>query len=437
VTRIALVLCLKQNFAWAGRFILKLARLCHSPTRVLSADKALAIVACCTVACFSDSDWLQFRGPHASNVVKDSKLPTELGDPDNIAWKVELPGKGPSSPIVIGDKVVLTCSAGVNQDKIYVCCYSSADGKQLWKQEFWATGRSFCHPLSANAAPTPVSDGKNVYAFFSSNDLVCLDLDGKLQWYRGLGHDHPKAGHDTGMSSSPVLVDGVLICQVENQGDSFAIGIDAKTGKTVWQIERSKDACWASPIVIKSANGSNVLLQSVDRATLVNAKTGEKVWEVEGRCNPISSTTMNGEQLYLPMGGTAAYQVSADGTLNELWKSQKISASRSSLLADNNNLYTVAGSGIVNCFDANEQKSKWKVRVGGTHWTTPLIAGDHMYLFSQEGTVTVVDLAEDVADDTQRKVYEHSFEDEVFLASPAVAGDALFMRSDKHLYKFR
>ena len=123
--------------------------------------------------------------------------------------------------------------------------------------------------------------------------------------------------------------------------------------------------------------------------------------------------------------------------MNELWQSQKVAASRSSLLVDGDNLYTVAGAGILNCFDAKDQSSAWKVRVGGTHWTTPLIAGNRMYLFSQEGVVTVVDLSEGIEDNAKRKVYEHTFEDEVFLASPAVSGNAMYMRSDRFLYKFQ
>ena len=394
----------------------------------------LAAVSILSLALFTGNDWLQFRGPNANNVI-EADIPVELGEAENIAWKVELPGKGPSGPIVVGNKVIVTCSKGANQDRLFVVCYDADSGEKVWQREFWATGRSFCHPLSANAAPTPTCDGENIYAFFSSNDLICLDLDGNLKWFRGLGYDHPKAGHDTGMSSSPVVADGVVVCQVENQGDSFATGIDTQTGKTVWEIERSRDASWASPVLLNSPNGTMALLQSGDRATVVNVKTGEKIWEVEGRCNPIPSTTIFGDRMYLPLGGTTVYQMSPEGTFNEVWKSERVAPGSPSLLADGENLYTV-NRGIVNCFDAQEGATSWKVRVGGSHWTTPLIAGKHMYLFTQDGEVAVLNLSDGVADE-QRKVYETKFEDEVFLASPAVSGQAMFMRSDKYLYKFQ
>ncbi len=110
-----------------------------------------------TAACFSwqlnAQDWMQFRGPGASNVDSAAQIPVELGD--NIAWKVELPGKGPAGPIVVGDRVFVSSSAGVGQDQLFVTCYDINNGDKIWEQEFWATGRCFCHSLSANAAPTP------------------------------------------------------------------------------------------------------------------------------------------------------------------------------------------------------------------------------------------------------------------------------------------
>ena len=122
----------------------------------------------------ADDDWLKFRGKGGVSST-NATLPTSFDAKKNIAWKVELPAKGASSPIVVGDKVIVTCSGGGNQDELYTVCLDRSSGKELWKQQFWATGRCFVHPLSANAAPTPASDGKHIFVFFSSNDLACLD----------------------------------------------------------------------------------------------------------------------------------------------------------------------------------------------------------------------------------------------------------------------
>ncbi|MEC9094007.1 MAG: PQQ-binding-like beta-propeller repeat protein, partial [Planctomycetota bacterium] len=235
----------------------------------------------------NSDDWLQFRGSGgaSSDGSKITALPNSFTETSNVSWKVPVPAKGVSSPIVINNRVFVTASSGAIQDRIYVLCFDGQTGKKLWKREYWATGRGYCHPTSANAAPTPASDGQYIYAFFSSNDLVCLDLEGNLQWFRGLTFDFPKAANDVGMSSSPVVAEGVVICQVENQGDSFVAGIDAKTGKSLWRVDRKKASNWASPAVIKGEGSrpSQVILTDRTGAIGVDLKTGRQLWEISGR----------------------------------------------------------------------------------------------------------------------------------------------------------
>ena len=221
------------------------------------------------------ADWPQFRGPDGDSVTEGTAPPVEWSDADgqNIAWRVSLPGRGPSSPIVVGSRVLVTASSGVKQDRLHVLCFDAANGEQLWQRQFWATGRTLTHPSSANAAPTPASDGKLVFAFYSSNDLACLDLDGNLKWFRGLAHDYPAAGNDVGMSSSPVVAGDVVVAQVECQGDSFATGIDKNTGETRWRAVLPREASWASPVVIPGDDpkDSIVLLQSPSRLEALRA----------------------------------------------------------------------------------------------------------------------------------------------------------------------
>ena len=222
--------------------------------------RILSILFAAATSLAAGADWPQFRGRDGVGVAPNVSLPTKVSGTENVAWKAPLPGRGPSSPIVVGDRVFVTCSDGVRQDKLHVLCFDTATGKSRWRRQFWATGRTLSHPTSANAAPTPASDGQRVFAFFSSNDLICLDLDGNLLWYRGLAHDFPKAGNDVGMSSSPVVADGTVIVQVENFGDSFAAGLDAATGETRWRTERSAQSNWCSPAVMRGADGKDIVL---------------------------------------------------------------------------------------------------------------------------------------------------------------------------------
>ena len=233
------------------------------------------LVACC------GADWNQFRGPDTRSVAS-AVLPTDWSNDSNVAWRKELPGRGPSGPIVVDGRVFVTCSSGVKQDRLHVVCYDADSGELLWHRQIWANGRTMTHPTSSTAAPTPASDGQHVFAFYSSNDLICYDLDGNLKWYRALGKDYPKAGNDIGMASSPVVAGGTVVVQVENQGDSFAAGIDVETGLNRWRIDRKKSANWTSPIAMKTKSGIDVvLLKSDEGVTARDILTGDEVWSYE------------------------------------------------------------------------------------------------------------------------------------------------------------
>ena len=128
----------------------------------------LAFALACIASTVTAADWLQFRGSENRSTASGESLPTEISSEKNVTWKSPLVGKGVSGPIVVGKKVFVTASSGpVVQDRLHVLCFDADSGKQLWHRQFLATGRCFHHPTSANAAPTPASDGQRVYAFFS------------------------------------------------------------------------------------------------------------------------------------------------------------------------------------------------------------------------------------------------------------------------------
>ncbi len=184
----------------------------------------------------SAGDWRQFRGNDANSVASGETLPTELSG-SSIAWKTELPGSGLSGPIIVGDKVFVSSSSGFDDDRLHILCLETSSGKSVWERQFYAMGRTMCYETMSNATPTMASDGERVFAFFSSNDLVCLNLKGELQWFRGLGAEFPNASNSLGMSSSPIVIGKTIIVQVESDAEAFACGIDVVSGETKWQIE--------------------------------------------------------------------------------------------------------------------------------------------------------------------------------------------------------
>ena len=395
---------------------------------------ALFCAALLFIPLFAAADWLQFRGTDQTSLAPESKLPAQLSASDNLAWKSPLPGRGASGPIVAGNRVFVSASSGaVKQDHLHVLAFDAESGQQLWKREFWATGRCFHHPQMANATPTPASDGQRIFAFYSSNDLICLDLAGNLLWYRGLAHDYPKAGNDVGMSSSPLVVGQTVVVQVENQGDSFAAGIDTATGETRWRIERPAAANWASPAALRGKDGKQlVLLQSGKGLTAHDPLTGEQKWKYDVGCNIIPSPTTIGSRIYLPANGLTALDAEPGATAaNIAWDSNRLAPGNASPVIDGDKVFLLAArAGVLTCGNAKNGDLLWQLRLKGTFWATPVVAGGHVYCVNQEGQCFVVKPGE--KDGELISTLELG---DTFLGSPAIAGNAMYLRSDKFLYK--
>jgi len=396
--------------------------------RLLSIAVVLIICPCLRVG-FA-ADWKQFRGSDGTGVARSEVIPTAWSDNEQIAWKVALPGRGPSSPIVVDGRVIVTCSDGARQDKILVACFDTASGKQLWRRQFWATGRTLSHPDSANAAPTPASDGSRIFAFYSSNDLACLDLAGNLLWYRGLAHDYPKAGNDVGMSASPVVVGETVVVQVENYADSFAAGIDTATGETRWRIDRPAISNWCSPAAMRSPGGELVvLLQSPSMLTAHDPRTGARLWQYETKCESIPSVVASGKHVVLPANGLTVLELEGSAP-KVLWDSNRMRSGSSSPITDGENIYLLNSAGVLTCARLISGEVAWQTRIGGTFWATPVIAGEHLLCVNQEGKAKIVKLGGSKAE----IVGEADFGEKI-QGTPAIADGAIFVRSDRHLWK--
>lgn len=395
---------------------------------------ASALAAGLGVATATAEDWTQFRGPKAIGVSLTARLPEKFDGAtlQNIAWKAPIPGRSVGGAIVVGDQVITTSSDGMDQRRIRLLSYDTATGKPKWEQQLVARGRPYCHPTSANAAPTPASDGKSVFAFFSSNDIAAVDLDGNLLWYRSLASDFPKAGNDVGMSSSPVVADGVVIVQVECQGDSFAIGLNVADGTTVWKVDRPRKANWASPTLLQLPSGkSAVVLQSSEDLMAVSPGTGAAIWRMEMACSTTPSATADGGRLIVPSGGLTALDLSSSGAPSELWKENKLNPNACSPIVSGDKIYVVSRTVLV-CGDAFTGKVLWQLRIPDAQqiWSSPVIAGNRLYLFSMEGACFVVSL-----DGDQGSIVEKNQLGDEVLGSPAISGNAMYVRGATSLWK--
>ena len=384
------------------------------------------------------ADWPQFRGPASNGSIDEAAPPVEWSADKNVAWTTDLPGEGFAGPVVVGDKVFVTGTSGYDDDCLHVCCYDANDGSLRWHRQYWATGRTVTYePDMRVATPTPLATADRVFAFYSSNDLACLDHDGNLIWFRGLGYDYPSAANSLGMASSPALADGTLVCQLETDDASFAIGLDAATGENRWKIDRPRGANWTSPVTLESESGPVVLLEGETGVNAVAPATGDTVWKFEAGASTISSVAPADGLLIVPADGVTAIRPPAPGSNPEtVWNNKKLNCSFVSPVAHRGKVYTINGAGVLNQGDGKTGELDWQLRLGGIYWATPAAAAGKLYCVSKEGTVKVVDVTgpkgKIVAEN--RLVAEDPAAEPV-VAPPALAGNALYLRTDTKLWK--
>lgn len=378
-------------------------------------------------------DWRQFRGNESSGVSSESNLPVKVDQAETLQWKTSLPGRGLSGPVVVGDRVFLSASSGYRDNQLRLLCFSVATGKQLWERQFQATGRAVCHEAMCMATPQPCSDGERIYAYFSCNDVICVDLEGNLVWYRGLGFDYPNASSSLGMSSSPVVADGTLVLQLDTDTDALVAGLDALTGETRWKIDREHSAIWASPVLFLATNGSpEVILHSKKSLLSIDPKTGKENWAVQQGCASIASSTVAGDLLLTPIGELSALRLKGTKESPEtVWKEAKLSPDTPTPVAYKDRVYVLKGS-VLTCADLATGKIDWRMRLDCKGaYSSPLAGSDHLYLVDESGVLQTIRLGA-----AKGEVASRLELGEPIMGTPALAGGALYVRSDKHLWKF-
>lgn len=380
----------------------------------------------------TSADWPAFRGDGRN--LTESTLPTDwsVESGKNIAWKAELPGRGVSSPIVVAGRVIVTCSGGPEERELTVIAFDAETGKQRWRRDFEAKGNVTINELTAVAANTPATDGERIFALFSSNDLFALDLDGNDLWSKNLTADHEGLGNDFGMASSPVCVDDAVVVQCNGETAGFVAAYDARDGEVRWQQSRPNQASWTSPYVVEElVDGSRrpgVIVQSPKAIEALESDTGNSLWRVELECDAIASSTYAGTRFYVP----AKWLVGIDPTVVDpqdplVWEGKRLKPTSASPVVRDGKIFAINRGGVFNCFDLAKDELAWTERLGASVWATPLSTPTHLYCFNAKGTAFVLDLKGEI-------VAEIEMDDEI-LASPAVSGNAMFVRSHHRLWK--
>ncbi|HEY1859242.1 MAG TPA: PQQ-binding-like beta-propeller repeat protein [Gemmataceae bacterium] len=376
-------------------------------------------------------DWTQFRGPQGMAVSEETGLPVKWNEKEGLRWKADLPGRGLSNPVIAGGRVYVTASSGYRENKLHVLAFDLATGKRLWERTFYSTGSTQCHPKTCMAAPTPVTDGKAVYALFATADLAALDADGNLLWYRSLVRDYPTITNQVGMASSPVLHKDVLMVPMDNAGESFLAGIDKKTGKNLWKIERHRDINFVTPLIVPRGDRAEIVFPSAKELAAYDVDTGRKAWSYQAAevASDIPSPVAGKDFLLIPGKELVCLKPPVDKTTPEIvWKTSEMKTGFMTPLLYRDRIYGVNSAGVLLCVDAADGKMLWKQRLKGTFSASAVAADGKIYVVNEEGTTFVVDA------DAEGKVLATNELKDTMLATPALADGAVFLRSDKALY---
>ncbi len=381
--------------------------------------------------------WLGFRGAGDSQT-NARRLPLNWSETKNIAWQIDLPAYGQSSPIVWRDRVFLTATEGANKEKLFALCYDLKAGRMLWQREAAATFTQKDANIVSKAAPTPAVDGKRAYFFFESGDLLAFDHNGNLQWQRKLAAEYGGYKTNHGLGSSIVQTDNAIVVLITHSGDSFLLAVDKQTGKNLWKTALKPGGGWSTPLVA-TLNGKTHLIVSISGGvTAFDAQFGQAVWTVEGlKGNNIPSPSLVSEQNLLIAGSSdkgmsIAIKLGGTGNVSAshiAWRAEEATANFASPLVHRGLVYFVSKVGIAYCLDAATGAEKWRQRIGSECWTSPLAAGDRIYFFTNEGTTVVVKAGaqyEELAKNTLplERIY-----------GVAVVDGALLLRSGRKLIK--
>lgn len=258
------------------------------------------LVVMWTLSASASDDWPQFRGPNSSGVSENTNLLVEFGPEKNVIWKTSLP-PGHSSPVLSADRIFVTAYEKVGAaHKLFVISLDRATGKIVWQREVPNPRKQELHKSNSPASPSAVTDGQNVYAFFTDFGLISFDRDGKERWRLPMG----PFNNPFGMGSSPILADGSVLLNCDSESDSFFLAIDQKTGKVKWRVERP-DATrgFSTPVLFQPATGGlQVLVAGSLRLSAYEVATGKEVWFVRGLTWQIKPTPVIGRDMLYILG---------------------------------------------------------------------------------------------------------------------------------------
>lgn len=386
-------------------------------------------------------NWSHWRGP-TGNSVANANPPTRWSETENIKWKVKVPGKGSSSPVIWDQNVYVTSAVllGNNQFRFCVYCYDRKTGKLNWEQTATeAIPHQGTHQTNGYASASPCTDGQHVYAHFGSRGLYCYTMDGKLVWKRDFGKMNTR--NNFGEGSSPTLVGDLIIVPWDHEENSKLFALNKITGKTVWEVKRDEPTCWATPLAVSHNGKTQIVMNGQRFARSYDLETGKELWRCSGQTERPCASAIAGDGLIFVGSGfrgafMAAFQPDGEGdikgTNKVVWTYDRDTPDVASPLLSQGRIYFYKDkSGLLTCLDAKTGNPYFKAaRIPGLNSTyaSPVAAAGRIYLTDRSGSIVVIE------DSKELKVLATNSLGEGVDATPAPVDQELFIRGAENLF---
>jgi outer membrane protein assembly factor BamB len=392
-----------------------------------------------------ETEWPQFRGPTGQGISAAVNVPVKWSAEESVAWKVEVPGKGWSSPVLSRGRLYLTSAVGDSATggvTLHALCLDATDGHTLWDTEVFGAvpeEATKMHRKNSLASPSPIVTADRLFVHFGHMGTAALDLAGKVLWRQSEIKYDP--AHGTG--SSPALVDGSLIFNCDGRAEPFVVALDAATGAIRWKTERNSVAknqfSFSTPLAIQADGATQVISAGSGFVGGYNPRDGHELWRVNygDGYSVVPRPIFAHGLIYVSSGFNTAilHAIRPDGAkgdateTNIAWTQNKGVPKSASMLVLGDEIYFVADNGIANCADARTGEIHWSERLAGGFSASPVAAEGRVYFQNETGTGYVIKAG---------KTYELLATNDLAeptLASYAVADGALYIRSEKYLRK--
>jgi outer membrane protein assembly factor BamB len=397
------------------------------------------------------AEWPQFRGADGLGRSPSRNLPLTWSEGRNVRWKIAIHGRAWSSPVVL-DNQVWVSTASPDGRRLSAIALDRDTGRTLRDIELFRVDRpQYAHPFNSYASPTPVIEPGRIYVTFGSPGTAAIDTrTGKVLWERR----DLECNHHRGAGSSPILFGNLLIMHFDGSDVQYVVALDKRTGKTVWRTDRSIDfkdlgpdgkpkdqgdlrKAYSTPHIV-NVDGRPILVSLGSMAMYgYEPTTGKELWRLEDRSGFSSSTRpVIGHGLVFfptgfPAGDLVAVRLASRNDIKDpqvAWRFARGAPEKPSLVLAGDLIIMVDDGGIATSVEAKTGEMVWRARVGGTHSASPLLADGRVYFFDEDGKTTVIQAGRSFKMLAENKL------DEGFMASPAVAGQTLFLRTRTHLY---